>query len=102
MKELKSNEQNTYFQTNHRVHNDRRTIDTIDEKSNKKDKFKYVYRSESVFGELVSNFGDLFLVKGFSDSVGRLDSLLVPFFGSFSSLAFQLLDEVFFSPSDLA
>ena len=53
-------------------------------------------------GQLVSNFGDLFLVEGFSDSVGLADSLFVPFFGSLSSLAFQLFDEVLFSPSDLA
>ena len=52
--------------------------------------------------QLVSDFGDLFLVEGFSDSVGLLDSLLVPFLSSFSSLSFQLFDEVLFSPSDLA
>jgi hypothetical protein len=69
---------------------------------NKKDKFKYVYRSESVLSQLFSNFGDLFLVEGFSEGVGLLDSLFVPFFGSLSSLAFQFFDKVLLSPSDLA
>jgi hypothetical protein len=53
-------------------------------------------------GQLISDFGDLFLVEGFSDSVGLLDSLLVPFLSSFSSLVFELFDEVLLAPSDLA
>ena len=59
-------------------------------------------KSVAELSQLISDFGDLFLVECFSDSVGRLNSLLVPFFGSFSSLVFKLFDEVLFAPSDLA
>ena len=59
-------------------------------------------KSVSELGQLVSDFGDLFLVEGFSDCVGLLHSLLVPFLGSFSSLVLELLDEVLLAPSDLA
>ncbi len=60
------------------------------------------YRSKSVLGQLISDFGDLLLIQSLSDSVGLWYSLLVPFLGSLSSLAFQLFNEVLLAPSDLA
>ena len=52
-------------------------------------------------GQLVSDFSYLFLVEGFSHGVGSLDSLLVPFLSSVSSLTFKLINEVLLAPSDL-
>ena len=62
----------------------------------------FKYESISVLSQLFSDFLDFFLVKSFSDGVGLLDSSFVPFRGSFSSFAFQLFDQVFSLPSDLA